>query len=273
MVNTLLLGRMDKRSASDRVNQAELDRKLREIGPSEAVTRLIDKYGSLSTRKNYAIVIALYLRWLKGKGITLSPDQLIQDNLLSIFKSDPTDVRTKRKHTDWLDQFVNGHMVEDEYSESERRLAAAAIKQFYQRNDSLLFGDFEVSRQRPREPAKPLKAEDIRQVLKALPINTRTPLLCLWQSSVEINRVLSLTWNKLEGMDQGEYPLKLEFYGRKRHRSPYHTYLGKNSVQHLTLWREKRNDFTGRDPSPDDLVFVGKRGTGASMEWLNQQLK
>jgi hypothetical protein len=36
------------------------------------------------------------------EGVSLTPDGLVQDNLLCVYKSDPTDVRTKRRHTDWL---------------------------------------------------------------------------------------------------------------------------------------------------------------------------
>lgn len=264
---------MTSRTACERERRGELERKLHEIGPSEAVTRLINKYGSLSTQKNYAIAIVLYLRWLKERDVQLTPDELVKDNLVCVFKSDPTDVGTKRKHTDWLDQFVNGHMLEKGYSESERRLVAAAINQLYRRNDSPLFGDFEVSKQPPREPPKPLRAEDIRAVLKALPVNIRTPLLCVWQSGVEINRTLSFTWRKMGGLDGSEYPLRLEFPGRKRHRRHYSTFLGRDSIEHLKILRSKWSDYAGRDPVPDDLVFIGKRSASLDMAWLNQILK
>src|SRR5207247_6435655 len=60
-----------------------------------------------------------------------------------------------------------------------------------------------------------LTASDIRKVLSALPLNIQLPLLCVWQSSVEINRVLSLTWGQT---DLRTYPVQLSFYGRKKHR-------------------------------------------------------
>ncbi len=265
---------MKVQTASERYLQKEVERKLKEIGPSEAIDRLLSKYGSTSTKKNYLTAVALFLRWLRVRGIGLTPDQLVKDNLVCIFNSDPTDVHTKRKHTDWLDLFVNGQMLEKGYSESHRRLCAAGVAQLYKRNDSPLFGDFSVSRQPPGEQPKPLTGDDIRQVLKSLPLGVRTPLLLEWQSGMEIGRVLGLVWGKVsEGLESKECPMKLQFGGRKNHRRPYSTFLGVDSVEHLRMWRQKRIELSGRELSPDELVFSGKRETGANAWWLDDQLK
>jgi hypothetical protein len=57
----------------------EAERKMKEIGPSVAVGRLLAKYGPISTKKNCLVALALYLRWLKRKGVTMSPDELVKD--------------------------------------------------------------------------------------------------------------------------------------------------------------------------------------------------
>lgn len=254
--------------------EGEEERKRREIGPSRAVERLLAKYGSVSTRKNYLVAIALYLRWLRTRGVTMSPDELVRDNLVCVFRSDPTEVEVKRRHTDWLDEFVNGYLVERGYSESHRRLVAAGIQQLYKRNDSALFGDFSVSRQAEREPRKPLRADDVRQVLKSLPLGVRTPLLLEWQSGMEVSRVLGLAWAKVsEKLEKGERPMLLQFGGRKSHRRPYATYIGTDSIEHLRMWRRKTAEVRGREPGMEELVFVGKRGHGANAWWLDSQLK
>jgi integrase len=68
-------------------------------------------------------------------------------------------------------------------------------------------------------------------------------------------------------------PLKLAFYGRKRHKKGYFTFLGDDAVAHLMLWREKWTELAGRPPRPGDLVFIGKprsgRLGGMNGEWLN----
>src|SRR5713101_2406994 len=84
--------------------QRTLENTLRKIGPSGAVKRFLSQYGNVRTRAIYACEIRLYIRFLQEKGLlsTGIPDWLIQDNLESVFESKPTDVPSKRKHTDWL---------------------------------------------------------------------------------------------------------------------------------------------------------------------------
>lgn len=47
--------------------EQELQRKLREIGPSEAIQRFLNKYGRLKTRYSYVLRLALYFRWLRAQ--------------------------------------------------------------------------------------------------------------------------------------------------------------------------------------------------------------
>lgn len=236
---------------------ASLQERIRAFGPSSTVDRFLSGYGKIGTKRVYAANLLKYLRWLQSsKGLTLSPDALIQDNLVCVFKSDPTDTLTKRRHTDWLNQFINVDLIEKGSTEDARTTSASAVKRFYESNDSALFGDFRVSTQDAIPPAPALEAGDIRAVLKALPLNQRLPLLFTWQSSAEINRVLSLTWEVFTG----SYPLKLQFYGRKNHKKPYHTYLGRDSISGLKVWRERWTELQGREPGPKDLIFMGKGG-------------
>jgi integrase len=203
---------------------------LRKIGPSDAVSRFLSKYGNVRTKAIYACELHLYFRWLKGRDVSLSPDELIKDNLVCIFKSDPTDVSTKRKHTDLLNEYANTFLLEKGDSEAKRRLAAATIKEFYRRNDAQLFGDFDVASQPLKAPAGALYAEDVRKVLMALPLRIRTPLLISWQSGIEINRVLSTTFP----IDQPA-PIRIDLYGRKTHRRAYSTFIGSDSIMHLRM--------------------------------------
>lgn len=214
--------------------QNALNMKLKEIGPSEAVSRWLSKYGSVRTRAAYAVEFVFYLRWLKAKGVKMTPDDLVKDNLVCVFKSDPTDVSTKRKHTDLLNEFVNVYLVRREAAESTRVLAAAAIRSFYQRNDSELFGDYRTASQKLEPPAKALYPEDIRKVLLALPLRDRAPLLLMWQSGMEPERVFTGSFPT----DQ-EPPVRVDIYGRKMHRRPYFTFIGSESVEHLRLLGER----------------------------------
>ena len=132
---------------ADRRNERILRNVLARIGgeESESVARFLSRYGNIRTKSSYAVHLDLYFRWLKDKGNFRTPDQLILDNLACVFKSDAMDVKTKRRHTDWLGEYVNAYLLEEGRSESKRRAASAAICEFYKKNDSRLFGDFSVA--------------------------------------------------------------------------------------------------------------------------------
>jgi integrase len=253
--------------------QRGFERNVSKLGTSEAFDRFISAYGSVSTRASYASAWVKYLEWLRAQGISLSLDDLIVDNLKCVYESAATDVRRKRTHTDWLSRYVNGYLLKKGESESSRLIAASAILKFYERNDSPLFGSFEVSKQAPKQQPKPLSASDIKAVLKAIKPLSRVPLIVAWQSGMEINRVLGLKWGDLEGLDRGEHPLKLAFVGRKKHRRPYFTYIGRDSIEALKLLRTIWVEKMGRPPSPSDFVFIGQDGDPADMSGLNDRLK
>ncbi|MGA2665113.1 MAG: site-specific integrase [Nitrososphaerales archaeon] len=254
--------------------EAEIKKALEQLGNGEAVRRFFSSYGNARTKRAYCTHLASYFAWLREtKGVTMDPDQLVKDNLINIYRSEPEDVASKRKHRGLLEEYVNEEMVRQGFAEMSRMVLASAVSNFYSKNDSPLFGKVTVSRGAARIPPKPLEASDIRTVLKALPIQTRTPLLCMWQSSCEINRILGLRWKDLDGFATGAYPVRLQFYGRKRHRKAYHTYLGRDSVQALKLWAERWREIMGRDPASEDLVFVSIVQTGMEETWLGREMR
>src|SRR5689334_21389432 len=101
--------RMSTREAR---TKRKIARNIEEMGRCPVVERFLNKYGKDNTKRIYALELALYLRWLKHTGIELTPDQLITDNLRCVYESSATDVTTKRKHTDWLEGYVNTYLVE-----------------------------------------------------------------------------------------------------------------------------------------------------------------
>jgi integrase len=266
---------MDRKTTTTSVEATaarELRRRLEEIGPSECVARYIRSYAKVRVQSLYALHLLLYFRWLrKSREVPMTPDELIVDNLRCIYRSEPEDVATKRKHRVLLEDYLNQELIR--CSESHRRVAAAAVKGLYEKNDSPLFGKVNIAVQEAVSPDRALKTDDIRRVLRALPIGIRIPLLCTWQSGCEINRVLALRWKDLEGLQRGDHPLQLTFHGRKRHRRSYFTFLGRDAVQHLKLWSERWRENVGRPPQPDDLVFLGKRQRPMGPGYINRQFR
>jgi len=217
-------------------------------GKYESIQRLVRKISKPSTRVSYLFMLQQYFRWLRdAKGVTMDPDALILDNLKAVYESSATDVKRKRTHTDWLDVYVNDHLLAKGVG-SKRVSTAAAVRMFYKRNDASLVGDFCVAEGQVPTPDAALPAEDIRKVLLALPLGVRLPLLMEWQSAVEVNRLLSLRWGRVAKMWEEECPLKLEFHGRKRHRKSFHTYLGRDSIEGLKAWHGEWVRLFGRQP-------------------------
>jgi integrase len=203
----------------------------------------------------------------------MSPSELLTDNLTCIYNSGRVDVATKRRHRAWLQDFVNVVMLAEGAAETTRMSVASTVSNFYGSGDSPLFGKIAVSRESPKASRPALSAPDIRAVLNSLSLTTRTPLLLVWQSGCEINRVLSLRWGDLANMDKSECPLKFSFPGRKRHRKAYHTYIGKDGVDGLRAWRAKSQELTGRVPGPTDLVFVRGNGRGLDSRSLGANFR
>lgn len=130
----------------------------------------------MRTKCSYAGHLVLYQRWLKGKGVAISPDEMISDNLKAVFESIPTDVAAKRKHLDWLGEYVNEHLLAEGAGDSTRKVATAAIRGFYEANDAALVGHWKVAEQKPVAPPPAVCAGDVRKVHLAMPVRTRTRL-------------------------------------------------------------------------------------------------
>ncbi len=54
-----------------------------------------NSYGNPRTEKAYCTRLVSYFAWLRTRGITMSPDQLVTDDLTSIYYSAPEDVYTR----------------------------------------------------------------------------------------------------------------------------------------------------------------------------------
>jgi hypothetical protein len=136
----------------------EVERNLRNIGPSESVERFLNSYGKVRVRATYGAHLSRYFDWLRQKGASLNPDELIRDNLRCIYRSEPEDVALKRRHRAWLEEYVNVHL--GDLSSSYRRVAASVVKGFYDRNDSPFYGKLSIAEGSPDAPARALRGDD-----------------------------------------------------------------------------------------------------------------
>lgn len=205
-----------------------LERFLKEIGPSRAVESFLSEHGNVRTKCAYAMELVEYKRWLTDRGIKFGWDELPKDNLRCVYESRPIDVEAKRTHMDWLKTYLNVYMMGKGYSLSKRKIASVAIREFYEANDSPLFGHLKEAEGKEAASPPPLEPDDIRKVLLAMSGRFRMPLLIEWQSSIEINRVIDMDWS-FALKDGVASPVKVSLFGRKRHKKPYSTFLGAES--------------------------------------------
>jgi hypothetical protein len=125
--------------------QAKTERPLLAWGGHESVRRFMRKISKPATRYAYLSMLSQYMAWLReAKQVSMDPDELVKDNLECVYNSPATDVRTKRRHTDWLDEYVNDYLLSRGVG-TKRASAAAAVRMFYKRNDSQLVGDCSLS--------------------------------------------------------------------------------------------------------------------------------
>jgi hypothetical protein len=77
----------------------ELERDLIKRGNSPAVGRFLGGYSNLRTKQAYASNLAHYFDWLKEtKGIIMTLDEMVKDNLAAVYSSDSMDIaRTKKQ--------------------------------------------------------------------------------------------------------------------------------------------------------------------------------
>jgi integrase len=240
------------------------------MGESKAVRRFLLGYANVRTQKVYADLLYGYFEHLKSQGINLTPDELLEDNLIAYHRSDALDVCTKRKHSVWLEDYVNGPMKDKNAAETSRLMTASIVSKFYTRCGSPLFGEVQLARANTSEVHPPLISSDIRVVLPLLPLLSRVVCTLIWQTGCEVNRILALRWGDV---DLNACPMKLQFAGRKRHRRPYHTYGGQDSVHLLRAWRAQYETSTVRQPEPNELLFTGKTHTGADPELIGKHLR
>jgi hypothetical protein len=213
------------------------------------VERFLGKYGNLQTKAAYSFALARYFEWLReSKDVRLISDELLSDDFRCQANADPTDIKTRKRHTLWLDEYVNSLLMEKGLSDSKGNVTAAAVQQFYRKSDSALFGSFEVSEGKPRTwPPGSDRFPYPQGPQRPAPQYPAPAPMRLAEQRVEVNCVLSLTWGQT---DLKTYPVQLSFYGRKKHRQSYGTFLGRESIERLKLCRARWRESQEREPVP-----------------------
>lgn len=227
-----------------------------------AVQRWLRKYGSAATRRDFAFYVVKYLDWLRvERGVSFSPSALLRANLENVYGSGPTEVERKRMHTDWLQQFVGLEGPLNGLSNSYRRTAAAAVRSFYDRNDSPLFGDFEVPLNSYEERlTRQISVEEAKRYISVLPLRSKAACVCLLQCGIRVSEFLRLRWKTLQdGFERNENPIKITL--RNDNGREYFTLLGTDGIEMVKLYLKYRSSILRRQIRPEEYVFINEAGT------------
>lgn len=233
------------------------------FGEDPAVQRWLRKYGSAATRRGFGYRVAKYLQWMREeKGVKLSPSELLKANLENVYGSGPTETDRKRQHTDWLQEFVSLEGPMSGQSNSYRLTVATAVRMFYARNDSPLFGDFEVPVNNYEEKlTTQISIEEAKKYISVLPLRSKTICICLLQCGIRISEFLQLKWKKLQAeIEKGESPIKIML--RNDAGKEYFTYLGEDAITALKLYLTFRRNLVRKPTQPDEYIFIHDTGPG-----------
>jgi integrase len=233
------------------------------FGEDPAVRRWLRKYGSGATRRGFGYRVAKYLQWLReSRGVYLSPSELLKANLENVYGSGPTEIDLKRQHTNWLEEFVSLDGPLGGQSNSYRMTVATAVRSFYKRNDSPLFGDFEVPFNAYEvKLTTQIDVEEARRCITVLPLRSKAICICLLQSGMRISEFLQLKWKMVQaGVEKGELPVKIRLRSDKGRE--YFTFLGEDGVAALKMYLIFRKSLARRPIQPEDYIFIHDTGSG-----------
>jgi len=190
------------------------------------------------------------------KRVQLSPGELIKENLKNVYESGPLQVDRKRAHTDWLEEYLAVDGPLSGRGNKYKRLVAAAVRSFYKRNDSPLFGDFKVPEDNYEERrSRPIAVQEAIKLVNLLPFRAKVAAVCQLQSGIRITELLRLKYKELaEGLEKNQLPLKVPL--RNDRGREYFTYLGEDAVNLLKLYLQHRSTLTGRPVKLEDYIFV-----------------
>jgi hypothetical protein len=68
-------------------------------------------FAKVGVKAQNAFRLGQHHRWLRESKGVLTMDELIREGLVSVWKSDPVEVDTKRRQMAWLEEFVNVHLA------------------------------------------------------------------------------------------------------------------------------------------------------------------
>lgn len=227
------------------------------------VDRWLGNYGSFDTRHVYSYAFFRYASWLRSvKDAGLTPSKLVEQNLKNIYESKPLDVATKRKHTDWLLEFINteAKTADGVWVKSGKwiKSVVTATRTFYEANDSPLQGKMRIPL--PvlyRKRTKSMTIEQARKLISILPFRTKVIAILQLKSGMRISEVLNLKWVDVkERYNAKECPLRIDLINDNGKQ--YYTFLDSEAIEYLRQYLAYREKLVGRKIEENEYIFIAE---------------
>ncbi|MEM2931141.1 MAG: site-specific integrase [Thermoproteota archaeon] len=194
------------------------------------------------TRSEYLGKLYAYFRWLwEKKRVKATPSEFFQEHVLNVWKSDPADLDTKRRHRLLLEEYVGLKGPLRDRQNAYRRHVAKVVASFYRVNECPLPGQIAIVN-RPDRGTRKVHQIGLRQAAKfirILPPDKQAAYLCALYSGMRPNELFSLKVGDLKWQPRPAPVIRVNLVNKKGDRAsdyihPYHTYIGGLAMQRLT---------------------------------------
>jgi len=216
----------------------------------------VDKSGSKHTEREYTRAIYTYCQW-----IDKNPDQLIAERRLELKNED-----TKKNAEDKVREFCV--MLTNTREITRTTIATkyhAPLKSFYSYNDLPLKLRTPKHTMRRREPHT---TEEIKALMQIADVRERAIITVLKDSGISRQDVVTLTYADIKAEFEAENQFIHLKVVRQKESLEYDTFIGKNAVECLKAYLNKRKNL-GEQITDDSPLIASLQGTAISPEGLS----
>lgn len=216
----------------------------------------VDKSGSRHTEREYSRALYTYCEWI-GK----TPDQLITERKNEL-KDEDTKKNTENKVREFCLMLTNTRDITRTTIATKYH---APLKSFYNYNDLPLKLKTPKHTMHRREPHT---TEEIKVLMQIANVRERAIITVLKDSGISRQDVVKLTYGDIKTEFETEKQFIHLKVVRQKESLEYDTFIGKNAVECLKAYLNKRKNL-GEQITDDSPLIASLQGTSISPEGLS----
>ncbi|MEM3703347.1 MAG: tyrosine-type recombinase/integrase [Candidatus Bathyarchaeia archaeon] len=236
---------------------------IEEFSKDELVARFLAKY-SAHAKRDYSRVLCLFFKWLRARGLELSPRELLNTHFRRLSSQD---VLERQWASHLVADFLNGELF-DGRSAAYKALAFTAIKSFFNFYDApltLARNPLAIKFRRKYKP-KQISLYEAKHVLGVL--NQREKAICLvmLQSGMSVGDVLNkfnfmLDYVRRE-IAMGAERMRIDLEDRKGNGFSYFTFISRDAIQEMRKWLVIRDEWARQlgEKKTAKAIFIKQNG-------------